>query len=59
MRREEAYIGFWWGFLREINHLEDPCVDGRIILRLILRNWDVATFTELIWFRKGKVDLHL
>ena len=27
------YTGFWWGNLRERHHLEDPGVDGRIILR--------------------------
>jgi hypothetical protein len=32
-RRREAYIGFWWGNLRERDHLGDPGVDGRIILR--------------------------
>jgi hypothetical protein len=31
--RGEAYTGFWWGNLRERGHLEDPDVDGRIILR--------------------------
>ena len=36
------YTGFWRGNLREINHLEDPGVDGRIILRWIFRKWDVA-----------------
>jgi len=30
---------FWWGNLRERNRLEDPDVDGRIILRWILRQW--------------------
>jgi len=32
--------GFWWGNLRERDHLEDPRVDGRIILRWIFRKWD-------------------
>ena len=29
----EAYRRFWWGNLRERDHLGDPDVDGRIILR--------------------------
>jgi hypothetical protein len=33
----KAYAGFWWGNLRERNHLGDPGVDGRIILRWIFR----------------------
>jgi hypothetical protein len=36
----KAYTGFWWGNLRERDHLEDTGVDGRIILRWIFRNWD-------------------
>jgi hypothetical protein len=31
---------FWWGNLREGEHLEDPGVDVRIILRWIFRKGD-------------------
>jgi hypothetical protein len=33
---------FWWGNLREYHHLEEPSVDGRIILELIFEKWDVG-----------------
>jgi hypothetical protein len=31
---------FWWENLTERDHLEDPGVDGRIILSWITRKWD-------------------
>ena len=43
--RAEAYTGFLWGNLRERDQLEDPGIDGRIILRWIFRKWDVRAWT--------------
>jgi hypothetical protein len=37
-----AYTGFWWGNLREGDHLEYPGIDGRIILRWIFRKWNLG-----------------
>jgi len=34
---KERRTGFWWGNLRERDHLGDPVVDGRIILRKIFQ----------------------
>jgi hypothetical protein len=49
--RGEDCTGFWWGNLRERDHLEYPGVDGRIILRWIFRKWDVRAWTESSWLR--------
>jgi len=38
----EMHTGFWWKNLRERDHLENPSVNGRIILKWI--------FKELGWW---------
>ena len=50
--------GFWRGKLevnRPLGLLEDPGVDGRIILRWIFRKWYVGAWTGSIWLRLGTV----
>jgi hypothetical protein len=39
------------GNMRERDHLEDPDLDGRKILRWIFRKWDVRLWTGLSWLR--------
>jgi len=52
----KAYTGYWWGNLRERDYLEDPGIDGRIILRWIFRKWDGGAWIGLIWLRRGTGD---
>jgi hypothetical protein len=54
-----VYKGFWWGNLRERDQLEDPGLDGRIILGWIFRKSDVGALTRLIWLRIGAGGGHL
>jgi len=48
----ELFTRFWRGNLREREQLENPGVDGRIILKWIFRKWDGAC-TRLILLRIG------
>jgi len=54
-----VFTGFRGGNLRERDYLEDPGLDGRIILRWIFRQWDVGVRTGSIWLRIGKGGGHL
>jgi hypothetical protein len=45
--------GFWWVNLRERDHWGNPGVDGRIILKWVIREWDVGVWTGLSWLRIG------
>jgi hypothetical protein len=35
-----VYTGFWWGDMKEESQLENPAVEGRIILKWILEKLD-------------------
>jgi hypothetical protein len=49
----EVNTGFWWENLRGRDRLENSGVDGRMILKRIIKKWDGA-WTGLIWLRTGK-----
>ena len=51
MERGEVYTGFWWGNLRERDHWGDQDVDGRLILRWILRKWEGVMGTGWSWLQ--------
>jgi len=48
-RRIQGFVGQPEGK----DHLGDPGIDGRIILRGIFRKWDVVVWTGSIWLRIG------
>jgi hypothetical protein len=48
--KREMHTGFWWGNLREGDHLRDPGGDGRMILKRIFKTCDGGAWTELSWF---------
>ena len=53
--RERCAKGFGGGNLRERDHWGDQDVDGRIILRWILREWEGVVGTGWGWLRIGTV----
>jgi len=54
-----VYTGFCWGNLNERDHLEEPGLDERIIVRWIFRKWDVGVWTGSNWLRIGTGGGHL
>jgi len=41
-----GHARFWWGNLREADHLEDLGVDGEIILKCIFKKYDGETWVD-------------
>jgi hypothetical protein len=48
----EVYTEFWWGNLRERDHLEDLRIGGMVILKWFSRS-GIGAWTGLIWLRRG------
>jgi len=46
-------------FLREGDHLGDPDVDGRILLKWTFRMWAMGVWTGSSWHRIGTAGGHL
>jgi hypothetical protein len=51
LRVVKVYTGFGWENLRERDHLGDPGLDGKMILRWIITKWDLRVWTGSICFR--------
>jgi hypothetical protein len=54
--RGETHKGIWWENLRDRDNLEDPDVNGRIILRWTFRKWDgrhsltpSSKYRDILW----------
>jgi hypothetical protein len=56
MGERKVVHSVWWENLRERNHLEDPGVDGRIILKWIVRKWDMGLELDLSGSVNGRVE---
>ena len=49
------HAGFWWGDMREREHLEDLSIDGGYCIELDLHKVGRGAWTGLIWLRTGTV----
>jgi hypothetical protein len=50
----QKYTGILWRHLKE-EHLEELCVDGRILLKPFLKKDDGRVWTGLTWLRIGVI----
>jgi hypothetical protein len=53
MWERRRFYSVLMGTVRERDHLEDPDVDGRIILIWVFRQWDMRAWIGPIWLGIG------
>jgi hypothetical protein len=51
----DVHVICWWGDLIERDHPENIGVDGRIILKLNLKESDEKSWAGFFWLRSGAV----
>jgi len=52
-RTGQVHTWFWWGNLKQRNHLEITGIDGKIILKWILKAEDGRVWCGFIWLKIG------
>jgi len=55
MGDKKVHMGFWWGDLRERDHLAGLGTDGGTLLKWIFMKWYKEVWTQLIWLMTGTV----
>jgi hypothetical protein len=51
--RNRMYVEFWWESIKERDQSEDLHIDGRILLKLILKERNGQMWTAFNWLSIG------
>jgi hypothetical protein len=55
--RIKMHIGIWWSILKERDHLIYLAIDGKKILKWMLKKSIARAWTEFIWLGMGRGGL--